>query len=193
MSDVMTSSHASRFTMALASGSGYFTACAVVAGIIVLGLSAYDPQLGQPISAFTLVVALSIPLAASAACGTLLGTLIARRIARVHVARAHWASAIAGAVAFALVQGLIALQAVFDDSLIRPNQTEKIVVALAMPLLAACLSWWLIIKVMAARKWLLVASKTGKQCDACGYDLRGIRANRCPECGKPVTSRKMLA
>jgi len=176
-----------RLSVAMALGGGFSGCCLILAGWETLVLRNYDPLLGNPEGVFVMLAVLSLVPSAGAVIGGLVGGCLAPRIAHRHAFRLHIISAVTGVAMFGVVLGLNALRVWLDEP---RHPTGRIGVAVAVfgiPLLIACLTWWVIIKLAVYRGWLAVASRVGAHCENCGYDLRGRGSDGgvCPECGTP--------
>jgi hypothetical protein len=55
---------------------------------------------------------------------------------------------------------------------------------------AAALTGPALVFLMVARRQLLADRRAGVICGQCGYDLRHLTSDRCPECGRPIPKRK---
>ena len=55
-----------------------------------------------------------------------------------------------------------------------------------LSLAGALMGWYLVFRGRRVHAWLLAG--LGNECPACGYNLRGVTADKCPECGGGITN-----
>jgi hypothetical protein len=75
---------------------------------------------------------------------------------------------------------LISLQGIHR---LAPGRTDSVTALISPVLVAGLFAVYAVIVFVATRHYVRTRSMPASRCEQCGYDLRGLRESRCPECG----------